>query len=251
MNGARGGLARQGPQCAGEGRRDGRAPDPSPAAAGGCRSRNGGAHGRPADPARARERAALGQAHRHRARRDPDPGEPLVRPLLRHPAGRARLWRSSRARHLLPAGIPGARLRRGAASVSSGNRRPAAVLSGYHAQVARPARKLGWRRDGRIRTRTPRIRRARSRARHDGLLRARRTSRSTSRSPKRSRSATTTTARCSGRPIPTACTACRPRSTPKARAGARWWKRSGRRSARASKGASRGPRCPSSCRRRA
>src|SRR5271169_723894 len=67
--------------------------DAEAVAAGGGRSRGGGAGRGPARPARPVEEAAAGETLRYRARGDPDPGEPLLRPLLRDDARRTGLQR--------------------------------------------------------------------------------------------------------------------------------------------------------------
>ena len=121
------------------------------------------------------------------------------------------------------------------------------MLPRHHARVGAAARKLGRRRDGRVRAHAPRRRRRPKPARRRWPTTSARTSPSTTRSPKRSRSATTITARCSGPHTPTGCTACRRRSTPTASTAARSWKPSARRNSRNSRAASRGRRCPSSC----
>ena len=117
------------------------------------------------------------QPARHQARGDPDAGEPVLRPLLRHAARRARLRRPGRphAEHrevgVLPArpGEPG--------------RLPAALPPGHpdhqraghpvhQPRLDRPARGVEQRRDGQLAARAP-GRGRHERPVHDGLLRAR------------------------------------------------------------------------------
>ena len=136
-----------------------------------------GARCEPARWSGARARPARGRTERHRARRHPDPGEPLVRPLLRDASGRPWLRRQNGpAEHLRTAGLPRGRATGACCCRSTRHRRRAtrrAVLPRHHTLVGAPARKLERRRDGRLRESAPRLRRARSRSRDDGLLRAR------------------------------------------------------------------------------
>ena len=110
--------------------------------------------------------------------------------------------------------LPNGRLGVPAARPGQPRRLPRAVPHGHHhhrrgrrpvaqPRLARPARLVEQRRDGRLAAHPPRVRRRGQRPLHDGLLTPGRTSRSTGRWPSRSPSWTTTTARSWARPTRT------------------------------------------------
>ncbi len=151
--------------------------------------------------------AGTGQTDRHRARGDPDPGEPIVRSLLRHDARCARLQRGDRRRRNRAARLLRAQATKASCCRSTWKPAAPAVLARHHPRLGAPARMLGRRRDGRVRPARTSPSTACRPGRRRWATTSGRTSRSTSRSRKRSRSATATTARYSGPPIRTACTA--------------------------------------------
>ena len=131
-----------------------------------------------------------------RAHRLPDAGEPLVRPLLRHDAGRARLRRSAGGQRFLQAircgRSPTARL----ACCRSIRTRPTSGSSS--SKISRTAGRTSTRRGTAASTTSG----CRPRAPRRWRTSPGRTFRSSSPSPTRSPSATRTTARSWGRPIP-------------------------------------------------
>ena len=154
---------------------------------------------------------------RYRAYRRADAGEPLLRSLFRHAAGRPRLWRSARdASSDRQSGVLPAGRRRLCAAVPSDRARPrAAVHPGPRARLGYHPRRLEPGQLGPVGAEQGAPRR--------WPISTAATFRSTTRWPTPSPSATPTTARCSVRPIRTATTCGPAGSATTATAAARWW----------------------------
>ena len=179
----------------------------------------------------------LADAERHPSRRDPDAGEPVVRPLLRHAVGRPRFLGPKRPPHPRQRqprpGVGPVRVRprdRGRPGrLPPALRAPAAVPGRerrlhqrHQPRLGTPAPVLGQREHGRLRAGPPGGRRRLELRDDDGLLHPVRARPSITRWPTPSPSATPTTAPCSVRPTRTGSWRCRAPSTRPARTADRF-----------------------------